>query len=114
VNESGIFYKINILFALNCPRRIVRTPLLGGADLQVRIVWAVICPNIVLSLLRSFNAQSGNDVLAVQRISQAQALQREGRANRQAPGTAYKTYTEAEFNKLPVKTVPEIQRFVDV
>ncbi len=40
-----------------------------------------------------FNPQTGLEILQVQKISQAQAWQRTGRAGRECPGTCYRMYT---------------------
>lgn len=53
---------------------------------------------------------SGLEVLAVQRVSKAQAWQRAGRAGREDSGSCYRLYTEEEFDSLVPMTVPEIQR----
>uniref|UniRef100_A0A8C7BI18 RNA helicase n=1 Tax=Neovison vison TaxID=452646 RepID=A0A8C7BI18_NEOVI len=53
---------------------------------------------------------SGLEVLAVQRVSKAQAWQRTGRAGREGSGVCYRLYTEDEFEKFEKMTVPEIQR----
>lgn len=53
---------------------------------------------------------SGLEVLAVQRVSKAQAWQRAGRAGREDSGCCYRLYTEEEFDGLVPMTVPEIQR----
>lgn len=55
-------------------------------------------------------ADSGLEVLAVQRVSKTQAWQRTGRAGREDSGICYRLYTEAEFEKFDKMTVPEIQR----
>ena len=49
-------------------------------------------------------------MLRVQKISQAQAWQRTGRAGRQSAGACYRVYTRAEFDAMSRDTVPEIQR----
>lgn len=54
---------------------------------------------------------SGLEVLAVQRVSKAQAWQRAGRAGREDSGSCYRLYTEQEFDSLIPMTVPEIQRY---
>lgn len=54
---------------------------------------------------------SGLEVLAVQRVSKAQAWQRAGRAGRENAGSCYRLYTEDEFNNLASMTIPEIQRY---
>ncbi|XP_075708976.1 ATP-dependent RNA helicase DHX33 [Rhinoderma darwinii] len=59
---------------------------------------------------KKFNPESGLEVLAVQRVSKAQAWQRTGRAGREDSGICYRLYTEDEFDKLEKMTVPEIQR----
>lgn len=55
--------------------------------------------------------ESGLEVLAVQRVSKAQAWQRAGRAGREDSGSCYRLYTEQEFDNLIPMTVPEIQRY---
>ncbi|XP_054899962.1 ATP-dependent RNA helicase DHX33 [Poeciliopsis prolifica] len=59
---------------------------------------------------KRFNPDSGLEVLAVQRVSKAQAWQRAGRAGREDAGFCYRLYTEQEFDNLTPMTVPEIQR----
>ncbi|XP_056412357.1 ATP-dependent RNA helicase DHX33 isoform X2 [Hyla sarda] len=59
---------------------------------------------------KKYNPDSGLEVLAVQRVSKAQAWQRTGRAGREDSGICYRLYTEDEFEKLEKMTVPEIQR----
>ncbi|XP_014880106.1 ATP-dependent RNA helicase DHX33 [Poecilia latipinna] len=59
---------------------------------------------------KRFNPDSGLEVLAVQRVSKAQAWQRAGRAGREDAGFCYRLYTEQEFDNLIPTTVPEIQR----
>ncbi|KAL3971536.1 hypothetical protein ACER0C_027055 [Sarotherodon galilaeus] len=59
---------------------------------------------------KRFNPDSGLEVLAVQRVSKAQAWQRAGRAGREDSGFCYRLYTELEFDNLIPMTVPEIQR----
>ncbi|XP_068585604.1 ATP-dependent RNA helicase DHX33 isoform X2 [Cebidichthys violaceus] len=59
---------------------------------------------------KRFNPDSGLEVLAVQRVSKAQAWQRAGRAGREDSGSCYRLYSEQEFDNLAPMTVPEIQR----
>uniref|UniRef100_A0A671L4P5 ATP-dependent RNA helicase DHX33 n=1 Tax=Sinocyclocheilus anshuiensis TaxID=1608454 RepID=A0A671L4P5_9TELE len=59
---------------------------------------------------KCYNPDSGLEVLAVQRVSKAQAWQRSGRAGREDAGSCYRLYTEEEFDNLANMTVPEIQR----
>ena len=55
-------------------------------------------------------ARAGLDMLKVVRVSQAQALQRTGRAGRESEGNCYRMLTREEFSSLPEATVPEILR----
>lgn len=59
---------------------------------------------------RTYHPGTCLDILKVQRISQAQAWQRAGRAGREADGYCYRTYTLNEFNNMEKNTVPEILR----
>eukprot|EP00871_Galdieria_phlegrea_P000042 jgi/Galph1/1038/GphlegSOOS_G5854.1 len=57
---------------------------------------------------RMVSSRTGLDTLRVAPISQAQALQRAGRAGREMPGCCYRLYTKRDFQKLPLHPVPEI------
>ncbi|EME32829.1 pre-mRNA-splicing factor ATP-dependent RNA helicase [Galdieria sulphuraria] len=46
--------------------------------------------------------------LRVSPISQAQALQRAGRAGRECPGKCFRLYTKSDFDKLPFHPIPEV------
>ena len=48
---------------------------------------------------KTFNPQTGLEVLQVQHISQAQAWQRTGRAGRECPGTCYRMYSGSKIQK---------------
>ncbi|KAK9509920.1 hypothetical protein O3M35_004807 [Rhynocoris fuscipes] len=56
------------------------------------------------------HSSTGLDVLKVQRISQAQAWQRTGRAGREASGVCYRAYTKADFDSMSKTSTPEILR----
>jgi HrpA-like RNA helicase len=60
--------------------------------------------------MRLYDANRGSDMLRVVEISQAEATQRAGRAGRDAPGEAYRLYTEEDFKKLKPHLLPEILR----
>lgn len=60
--------------------------------------------------MRLFNPRTGGEVLKVVDISQAEAKQRAGRAGRDAPGTAFRLYTEEAFGRMKVDLIPEILR----
>ncbi|XP_071572298.1 ATP-dependent RNA helicase DHX33 isoform X1 [Temnothorax nylanderi] len=59
---------------------------------------------------RTHHPTTGLDVLRVEKVSQAQAWQRAGRAAREAPGKCYRVYTREEFEKMKDMPIPEIQR----
>jgi len=59
---------------------------------------------------RTHHPTTGLDILRVEKISQAQAWQRAGRAAREAPGKCYRAYTREEFEKMKDMPIPEIQR----
>ncbi|NWQ81030.1 DHX33 helicase, partial [Columbina picui] len=59
---------------------------------------------------KKYSPETGLEVLAVQRVSKAQAWQRTGRAGREDSGVCYRLYTEDEFEKFDKMTIPEIQR----
>lgn len=60
--------------------------------------------------MRFYDSSTSTDSLAVVPISQASAQQRAGRAGRERPGSAFRLYTEPDFEKLSPFSVPEIQR----
>lgn len=60
--------------------------------------------------LRAFSTKNCLETLVVAPTSQSSAQQRSGRAGRIRSGKSYRLYTEAEFGKLQVSTVPEMQR----
>ncbi|KAH0557043.1 hypothetical protein GP486_005167, partial [Trichoglossum hirsutum] len=60
--------------------------------------------------IKQFRTRLGLDSLLIKPISKSSAMQRRGRAGREAPGKCYHLYTEAEYHKLEPSTVPEILR----
>lgn len=52
----------------------------------------------------------GVETLAAVGVSKAQAIQRAGRAGREAPGECYRLYTEETYESLPAQPVPDIMR----
>lgn len=59
---------------------------------------------------RLFRPSLNLDTLLTVPISRSSANQRSGRAGRDAPGTAYRLYTESDFYQLAQDTEPEILR----
>ncbi|KAG6041295.1 hypothetical protein E4U41_005123 [Claviceps citrina] len=63
------------------------------------------------SKMKVYNPKMGMDTLQITPISQANALQRSGRAGRTGPGKAFRLYTEKAFrDELYLQTIPEVQR----
>jgi len=63
------------------------------------------------SKLKVYNPRMRMDTLQITPISQANAMQRAGRAGRTGPGKAFHLYTERAFrDELYIQTIPEIQR----
>ena len=63
------------------------------------------------SKLKVYNSRMGMDTLQITPISQANALQRSGRAGRTGPGKSFHLYTKQAFdNEFYIQTIPEIQR----
>lgn len=60
--------------------------------------------------VKKFDPVTGMETLKIQKISQAQAWQRSGRAGREFPGTCYRTYTLGEMNEYEKMSKPEILR----
>lgn len=56
------------------------------------------------------DAWSGMDRLGIQKISQASALQRAGRAGRTSDGQVVRLYTRGDFDSRPKSETPEIER----
>ncbi|CUS07588.1 unnamed protein product [Tuber aestivum] len=59
---------------------------------------------------KQYRPRIGLESLLVTPISKSSALQRAGRAGREAPGKCYRLYTERDFIPLADTTVPEILR----
>ncbi|KAF7637275.1 hypothetical protein Mgra_00003241 [Meloidogyne graminicola] len=59
---------------------------------------------------RIFSPQNHMDVLEVVNISKAQAVQRAGRAGREAPGKCYRLYSQQDLDEFESVPIPEILR----
>lgn len=62
------------------------------------------------SKIKQFRNRLGLESLLVKPISRSAAIQRKGRAGREAPGQCYRLYTEDGYNTMEERTVPEILR----
>ncbi|KAF1362455.1 P-loop containing nucleoside triphosphate hydrolase protein [Lizonia empirigonia] len=62
------------------------------------------------SKTKQFRSRLGLESLLVKPISKSAAIQRKGRAGREAPGQCYRLYTEQGYNEMEERTTPEILR----
>ncbi|KAJ4318253.1 Salivary acidic proline-rich phosphoprotein 1/2 [Neodidymelliopsis sp. IMI 364377] len=62
------------------------------------------------SKTKQFRSRLGLESLLVKPISKSAAIQRKGRAGREAPGQCYRLYTEQGYNEMEERTIPEILR----
>ncbi|KAL9589182.1 MAG: hypothetical protein Q9203_002032 [Teloschistes exilis] len=62
------------------------------------------------SKIKQFRTSMGLDSLLVKPISKSAAIQRKGRAGREAPGQCYRLYTETDYLQLQQQNTPEILR----
>lgn len=60
--------------------------------------------------VKQFRSRIGLDSLLVKPISKSAAIQRKGRAGREAPGQCYRLYTEASYHEMQQNNTPEILR----
>jgi ATP-dependent RNA helicase DHR2 len=62
------------------------------------------------SKIKQFRNRLGLESLLVKPISKSAAIQRKGRAGREAPGQCYRLYTEDGYKSMEERTIPEILR----
>ncbi|CAI6338780.1 unnamed protein product [Periconia digitata] len=62
------------------------------------------------SKIKQFRSRLGLESLLAKSVSKSAAIQRKGRAGREAPGQCYRLYTEADYKTLEERTTPEILR----
>lgn len=60
--------------------------------------------------IKQFRTRIGLDSLLVKPISKSSAIQRKGRAGREAPGKCYRLYTESDYHTMQQSNTPEILR----
>lgn len=63
-----------------------------------------------LARIADYDVRRGINTLTIQKISQASADQRAGRAGRTAPGACIRLWSEEDQGKRPAQTLPEIHR----
>ncbi|KAJ4151339.1 hypothetical protein LMH87_012044 [Akanthomyces muscarius] len=60
--------------------------------------------------IKQFRPRLGMESLLAKSISKSSAIQRTGRAGREAPGKCYRLYTKASFDSMQLADLPEILR----
>src|SRR5436190_15618062 len=60
--------------------------------------------------IKQYRTKLSLDSLLAKPISRSSAMQRKGRAGREAPGKCYRLYTESDYLKMPYSSTPEILR----
>ena len=89
-------------------RKIVLATNIAETSVTVSGVRFVIDPG--KSKVKQFRTRLGLDSLLVKPISKSAAIQRKGRAGREAPGQCYRLYREHDYQSLPESNIPEILR----
>ena len=89
-------------------RKVILSTNVAESSITVEGVTAVIDSGLARVAVDS--PWTGLPSLNVQRISQASATQRAGRAGRTAPGRVIRLYTAEDFHRRPVADAPEILR----
>ncbi|CAF1540272.1 unnamed protein product, partial [Didymodactylos carnosus] len=89
-------------------RKVVVSTNIGETSLTIPGIRHVIDSGMVK--VKTYNHQTGLETLKIEKISQAQAWQRTGRAGRETNGTCYRLYTEEEFEHLSEAAIPELLR----
>jgi ATP-dependent helicase HrpB len=89
-------------------RRIIVATNVAETSLTIDGVTAVIDSG--LARMAQFDASRGLNTLTVEKISQASAQQRAGRAGRTAPGICLRLWSDADQARRPAQTPPEILR----
>ncbi|KAK4780859.1 hypothetical protein SAY87_016965 [Trapa incisa] len=89
-------------------RKVILATNIAETSVTIPGIKYVIDPGFVKA--RSYDPNKGMESLIIIPTSKAQALQRSGRAGREAPGKCFRLYPESEFEKLEESTKPEIKR----
>jgi ATP-dependent helicase HrpB len=87
-------------------RRVVLSTDVAETSLTVPGVRTVV--DAGLARVPRFDVARGMGALATVRVSRASAVQRAGRAGREAPGRVYRLWSAAEHDRLPAAAEPEI------
>jgi ATP-dependent helicase HrpB len=90
------------------PPRIIVSTNVAETSLTIEGVRAVVDSG--LARVAAYDSRRGINTLTIEKISQASAEQRAGRAGRLGPGIAVRLWSQAEHNRRPPQTVPEVHR----
>jgi len=96
------------IFASTTKRKIIVATNIAETSITIDGIGVVIDSGLVKQL--EFEPESGVKSLKLIEHSKAGLKQRAGRAGRTRPGVCYRLFTEANFNKRPEHTLPEINR----
>ena len=89
-------------------RRIIFCTNIAESSVTIpRIIYVIDCG---FSRFKTFNVNSGLEIVIKSQISKASAVQRAGRAGRLGHGETYRLYTEESFEKMMNETPPDITR----
>ena len=89
-------------------RKIILSTNVAESSVTVEGVCAVVDSG--LARVATYSTWSGFTRLRVEKVSQASAVQRAGRAGRTAPGLATRLFTEEDFRRRPDHLAPELLR----
>jgi ATP-dependent RNA helicase DHX8/PRP22 len=89
-------------------RKVVLATNIAETSLTINGIRYVVDSGLTKS--RTYHPRSGVDELMVAPIAQSQAMQRAGRAGREAPGKCFRLYTEEVMPSLPKFIKPELLR----
>ena len=90
-------------------RKVVFATNVAETSLTIPGIGIVIAPGFVKE--KRYDHERGMEVLTVVPIAKSAATQRAGRAGRTAPGHVYRLYTEAQWAKMDVEQLPEVEQF---
>ncbi|KAL3116449.1 hypothetical protein niasHT_006896 [Heterodera trifolii] len=102
-------YKLikNTPFTANSPRRCIVATNVAETSLTIENLAFVIDPGFCKRKI--YDPHKKLDMLLIQRVSRASALQRAGRAGRTRAGHCFRLYTEHNFTKMMEDVAPEIK-----
>ena len=91
-------------------RKVVFATNVAETSLTIPGIGFVIDPGFVKE--KRYDHERGMEVLTVVPIAKSAATQRAGRAGRTAPGHVYRLYTEAQWAKMDVEQLPEVEQLL--